>query len=328
MTAPHTPVSDSSDSSESSDPDELLPIREVVRLTGVNPVTLRAWERRYGLIEPLRTEGGHRLYSQQDVQTIRSIMSWTERGVTVSKVGELLARSKSLDTGMPAGNPGASRDQQPAGISGPSALQQWKTAILQAVAAFDEPGLERLYDQVFANCLPVAAFVEVLLPAWQELLHQTGFGQRSQWLFYDAFLRGRVMQRLQLSQGAADRVLLAALPEQCRELELLVAGVLLSDGELNVKVLPLGQPLDELALVSQALEPAALVLFAPAPPSESTLRQLHKLALGVDCPLALAGLGAELISAELRGSAVASLGVPGPLMLQRLRLLIAGHLDT
>ena len=107
MTAPHTPVSDSSDSSESSDPDELLPIREVVRLTGVNPVTLRAWERRYGLIEPLRTEGGHRLYSQQDVQTIRSIMSWTERGVTVSKVGELLARSKSLDTGMPAGNPGA-----------------------------------------------------------------------------------------------------------------------------------------------------------------------------------------------------------------------------
>ncbi|MBF4212988.1 MerR family DNA-binding transcriptional regulator, partial [Pseudomonas donghuensis] len=40
--------------------EELFPIREVARLTGVNPVTLRAWERRYGLIQPTRTESGHR----------------------------------------------------------------------------------------------------------------------------------------------------------------------------------------------------------------------------------------------------------------------------
>lgn len=36
--------------------EELFPIREVARLTGVNPVTLRAWERRYGLIQPMRTD--------------------------------------------------------------------------------------------------------------------------------------------------------------------------------------------------------------------------------------------------------------------------------
>ena len=71
---------------------QLLPIREVVRLTGVNPVTLRAWERRYGLIQPLRTEGGHRLYSPADVEAIRSILTWTERGVAVSKVAQLLER--------------------------------------------------------------------------------------------------------------------------------------------------------------------------------------------------------------------------------------------
>src|SRR5690554_85951 len=81
--------------------DERLPMREVVRLTGVNPVTLRAWERRYGLIQPLRTEGGHRLYSQQDVATIRSIIAWTERGIAVSKVGELLERKRSLSTSTP-----------------------------------------------------------------------------------------------------------------------------------------------------------------------------------------------------------------------------------
>ncbi|MBH3309707.1 MerR family DNA-binding transcriptional regulator, partial [Pseudomonas mosselii] len=40
---------------------DLLPMRDVVSLTGINPVTLRAWERRHGLISPQRTEGGHRL---------------------------------------------------------------------------------------------------------------------------------------------------------------------------------------------------------------------------------------------------------------------------
>ncbi|MCL6594159.1 MAG: MerR family DNA-binding transcriptional regulator, partial [Alicyclobacillus sp.] len=54
--------------------EELFPIREVSRLTGVNPVTLRAWERRYGLIQPTRTDSGHRLYSQADIDAVRSIL--------------------------------------------------------------------------------------------------------------------------------------------------------------------------------------------------------------------------------------------------------------
>ena len=72
--------------------DELFPIREVARLTGINPVTLRAWERRYGLIQPVRTESGHRLYTQKDIETVHRILDWIERGVAVSKVGKILAR--------------------------------------------------------------------------------------------------------------------------------------------------------------------------------------------------------------------------------------------
>ena len=75
---------------------ELFPIREVSRLTGVNAVTLRAWERRYGLIQPIRTDSGHRLYSQADIDEIRRILGWLERGVAVSKVGSILARGHAL----------------------------------------------------------------------------------------------------------------------------------------------------------------------------------------------------------------------------------------
>ena len=45
--------------------EELYPIRTVSSLTGVNSITLRAWERRYGLIKPVRTPKGHRLYTQK-----------------------------------------------------------------------------------------------------------------------------------------------------------------------------------------------------------------------------------------------------------------------
>lgn len=66
------------------------PIRDVARLTGINPVTLRAWQRRYGLLKPARTEKGHRLYSEDDVSIIRHILHWLEQGVSIGQVKGLL----------------------------------------------------------------------------------------------------------------------------------------------------------------------------------------------------------------------------------------------
>ena len=68
----------------------LLPIRDVSRLTGVNPVTLRAWERRYGLVLPQRTAKGHRLYAPEHVARIRAVLTWLDRGVPVGQVKGLL----------------------------------------------------------------------------------------------------------------------------------------------------------------------------------------------------------------------------------------------
>src|SRR5450830_253541 len=70
--------------------DGWLPIREVARQTGVNAITLRAWERRYGLVVPQRTPKGHRLYSAEHVQRIMAILTWLNRGVAVSQVKPLL----------------------------------------------------------------------------------------------------------------------------------------------------------------------------------------------------------------------------------------------
>ncbi|MES9930293.1 MAG: MerR family transcriptional regulator, partial [Candidatus Thiodiazotropha sp. 6PDIVS] len=67
------------------------PIRKVAELTGINPVTLRAWERRYGLIKPERTPKGHRLYTDEHIQLIRRIIGLIDKGISIGQVRHMLA---------------------------------------------------------------------------------------------------------------------------------------------------------------------------------------------------------------------------------------------
>ena len=302
-----------------SDSADLFPIREVARLTGVNPVTLRAWERRYGLIQPTRTESGHRLYSSTDIDTVHRILDWIERGVAVSKVGKILARNDAL-----------SEPAQPSRIDTEREWSQWQDHLRLAINAFDDRELERLYGQIFAAYPVAVVFQNVLMPLWQQLLrHQGRFGQASEWLFFDAFLRTRITQRLQVvSASAAPRVLLSAIAGECRELELLVAGLLIGTDDIAVKVLCVGQPFDELTLICEKTRPRALVLFSNRSPSSELPSRLKRLALTLDCPLLLAGDASDLAEQSLAGSSIGCLGNEGRSMLHRLQLFLRGTLDT
>jgi DNA-binding transcriptional MerR regulator len=299
---------------------ELFPIREVSRLTGVNPVTLRAWERRYGLIQPTRTDSGHRLYSLADVEAVRSILAWIERGVAVSKVGSILERTAQTRT----------REVPRVAEAVSGEWGEWQQQLRKAVGDFDSQALEQVYGRVFSTYPLVQVFEQVLLPVWQELLlRQDEFGRTSEWLFLDAFLRARALQRLQFGRSVApQQILLAGIPGQHRELELLVCGLLLGSAELGVEVLASGMPLEELSLVCQKRQPQALVLYSNHPLAVDLTRQLKRLTLALDCPLALAGAAAELGQDSLKGTPVACLGSSAPLMQRRLGQFLAGHLDT
>lgn len=65
-------------------------IGDVADKCGINPVTLRAWQRRYGLLKPLRSEGGHRQFDEADIQRIEEIQRWIKSGISVSKVKAIL----------------------------------------------------------------------------------------------------------------------------------------------------------------------------------------------------------------------------------------------
>ncbi|UMZ13047.1 MerR family transcriptional regulator [Pseudomonas sp. MPFS] len=300
-------------------PEALFPIREVARLTGINPVTLRAWERRYGLIQPTRTESGHRLYSMHDVEAVREILGWIERGVAVSKVGKILAKSRMAQSQCLA----------PANEGLLGEYGRWRDQLKLAVSAFDEAQLDRLYGQVFScYALPVV-FQEIFLPFWKQLLQDREvFGQTSEWLFLDGFLRGRILQRLALQRATPQHLLLTAFNQQCRELELLVAALLLGHDQLGVRVLGPGVPLQELTLVCEQLKPQALVVFSNHAPTTELPKRLKRLALTLDCPLMLAGDAADLAQDSFIDSPVVCLGSEGRVMQQRLRQFLGGYLDT
>ncbi|EJM59288.1 putative transcriptional regulator [Pseudomonas sp. GM49] len=300
--------------------EQLFPIREVARLTGVNPVTLRAWERRYGLIVPTRTESGHRLYSMSDIERVRKILGWIERGAAVSKIGKLLARAAPLQ----ALSQIIPNDLVLADCA------QWQQQIRVAVSAFDDVQLEQVYGQVFSSYSLAVVFQDILLPVWRQLLQrQDQFGGTSEWIFLDGFLRSRVLQRLLLMRDSRpQRVVIGALAGHCRELELLIAALFLGCPQTRVRVLPIGQPFDELNLVCERIKPQALVLFSNQVPVAELPRRLNRLALSLNCQLLLAGDAADLAQESLAGSSIGCLGNEGEVMSQRLKQFLAGNLDT
>ncbi|MEE9099177.1 MerR family transcriptional regulator [Pseudomonas nitroreducens] len=289
---------------------DLLPMREIVRLTGVNPVTLRAWERRYGLVNPIRTEGGHRLYTRSDLQTIQDILLWSGRGMAVGKIGELLAKSKRQE-------PEQAGDE----------LLQWREAFERASAAFDLDALDRLYGQAYSLYPLLTLLEDILLPLWRSLLTLNAFGARSQWLFLDAFLRARVLMRLQMNRPSEACVLLSDATGNLREFELLATGLLLSDDGIQVRTLSPGAPLEELPLLCQAIQPAALVLLAHVALAGEGLKRLERLQLAIDCPLAVTGEAAQQISSALCDVPLADLGSSPASARQRLRALVQGKLQ-
>ena len=300
--------------------EELFPIREVSRLTGVNPVTLRAWERRYGLIQPTRTESGHRLYSMTEIERVRSIVDWIDRGVAVSKVGKILAKTEPLKV--------------LAHIIPDDLVQadygQWQQQVQAAISAFDDRALDQVYNQIFSSYALPVVFQDILMPLWLQMLQrQDAFGQTSEWLFFDGFLRARVLQRIVALRGTQPRkVIVSALAGQCRELELLVAALFLSGNDAGVRVLTTGQPFDELALVCERIKPQALVLFSNHAPTADLPRRLNRLALSLDCQVMLAGDAADLAQDNLAGSSIGCLGNEGATMRQRMTQFLAGTLDT
>ena len=156
------------------------PISTVSKLTGVNSVTLRAWERRYGMLNPERTPTGHRLYSNEDVEQIRQIRRLLDQGMAISQVAVALQSA-----------------EQPAEADENDPWSRYRTEMLVATSQFNEAVLEDVYNEAM-SLYPVEVVTrQLLLPLLR------AFGERwetsecgiAEEHFFSVFMRNKLGAR-------------------------------------------------------------------------------------------------------------------------------------
>lgn len=236
----------------------LLPIRDISRLTGVNTVTLRAWERRYGLLRPTRTVKGHRLYSQDDVRRVKEIQSWLVRGLAISKVKAILA-----DAG-----------QQVNGMAVDSVWLDYAARIETALAHLDRHVLSGVLNELVALYPAELIGDQLLIGLLEKLQSGSDYGTKTKLAFLLGLVRehfyfGHYRQR-QTAKGR--RLLLVNVnPDDDDILPLILNYSLLVNTIQSEYIGYL--PLAELVFAVKQLGADGLVLYADSAMHLSNLRQ-------------------------------------------------------
>lgn len=224
-------------------------IKEFAARTGTPEPTLRAWERRYGLVEPARSSGGYRLYSAEDERRVLAMQAHIERGLAASEAAAL-ARA------APAGAPVMPGD--PAGLV---------AAFLDATAAYDAGRIVAALDAAFALGTE-AGMRDVLLPALAAV--GEGWSSGALTVAHEHFASHLCERRLLAAaagweQGGGPLALLACPPGERHALGLLCFGVALAGRGWRISYLGADTPAADLERAVGRLAPEIVVLGATQP---------------------------------------------------------------
>ncbi|GAB2814969.1 HTH-type transcriptional repressor CarH [Actinoallomurus bryophytorum] len=257
----------------------LLRIGELSRRLGVSAHVLRAWERRYGVLDPARSEGGYRLYSEVDEHRIRVMQAHLRRGLSTAE-----AAQAALSEAPAAVEP----SPVPPGL--PAAVK----ALARALEGFDEASAETLLDRLLTDFTPETVLRDVLLPFLREMGERWRRGEVTvaQEHFASNVLRARLAALTRgWGRGHGPRALLACAPGEQHDIPLMMFGLVLHRNGWRVSYLGASTPMSDLIDTATAAPPRLIVVSATDPAVLDGLEpDLLRLA-GV-APLAIGGRGA------------------------------------
>jgi DNA-binding transcriptional MerR regulator len=255
-----------------------LRIGELSRRSGVSPELLRAWEQRYGLLRPVRSAGGFRLYSPLDERRVQTMQSNLGRGLSAAEAARLtLAEERS-----------------PAPAAETPALERSAHELRAALDAFDESAAQAALDRLLSGFTVEIVLRAVVLAYLRELGERWERGEASvaQEHFASHILRGRLLGLARdWDRGAGPRALLACMPGEQHDLGLIAFGLALRDRGWRITFLGPDTPLDTIADAATTLGPEAVVLVAMTPGGYESGREVLPGLAGV-VALWLAGAGA------------------------------------
>lgn len=295
-----------------------LPIGEVARRTGVAVATLRAWERRYGLLDPHRTDGGHRRYGSADLARVRRMQQllgdgWGADAAARQARHDALQRMADVEEREPLDTTGSLRiptaRPEPAAINHddtvtmpvaspplPEGLTPAAAAIVRrlvdAISAYDAASANETIDDTFARFDVAAALDHVLMPTlrvvgdgWE---HDPGAIAREH--FASNAVRPRLLRLLRTPPGGSVRTCVAVAPEtEEHDLGVLAGAVVAADAGWSVTFLGARTPTGALRRAVEAT--GADVALVGAVRHQSARAFLDELPGPLPCGLVLGGDG-------------------------------------
>src|SRR5262245_14035177 len=163
----------------------LLRIGELSRRLGVSDHVLRAWESRYGLLRPVRSAGGFRLYSEHDEQRVRRMQAHLRRGLSAAEA----ARAALGET-----QPSADAATPSVRLPGGEGMSDLAERLRAALDGFDEPLAQAVLDRLLTDLTVETVLRDVLMPYLRDLGDRWERGEVSvaQEHFASNVLRGRL----------------------------------------------------------------------------------------------------------------------------------------
>ena len=257
-----------------SDADGLLRIGELSKRAGVSPGLLRAWERRYGLLHPTRSEGGLRLYSQDDLERVRRMRRHLAEGLAAAEAAALASRAIVRE----------------AASLGPGPLAEARGELTEALDRFEEARAQALLDRLLATATIDALLSDIVLPYLHDLgdRWQRGDASVAQEHFATSVLRGRLLGLARgWGVGVGPLAVLACLPGDQHDLGLIAFGLALRARGWRIVYLGGDTPIESLEEIATKLDPALVIVSAvmdqplhDAAPRLEALARRFRLALG------------------------------------------------
>ena len=243
-----------------------LRIGELSNRSGVSPHVLRAWERRYGLLRPVRSSGGLRLYSLDDLERVQRMRGHIAEGIAAAEAAALVSGTRSPD--------------EPA--SAAVAPESARRDLGAALESFDEPLAHRVVDELLSATTVDVLLRDVVLPYLHDLgdRWQRGEASVAQEHFASNVLRGRLLGLgRDWGRGIGPRALLACLPGELHDLGLIAFGLALRSRGWRITYLGADTPLETLESAAESLEPDLVAVSAVAADRVDVLGQsLRRLA--------------------------------------------------
>jgi MerR family transcriptional regulator, light-induced transcriptional regulator len=260
---------------------------------GESPTLLRAWERRYGLLSPLRSPGGFRLYGPEDERRVRAMQALLASGVSARQAAEaVLATPAGEVPALPVPAPGPAWD----------GIGDARSRLADTLRRFDDTGAHAVLDRVLATWGVDTVISEVVIPYLVDLGQRWEEGSASvaEEHFASSLIRGRLLGLARgWDGGAGPRALLACPGGELHDLGLICFGIALRGHGWRITYLGADTPQTTLFETAARLAPNVIVLAATKTPS---LRALADDARRATVPVAVAGAGATRKVADQLGA--------------------------